>query len=657
MEYTYYFSGINNTDILENRHDNNVTGVFEYKDIQSSISLAEKLNKKSSKIYFLGDGGTTDKAIKEDIQKNISPSNNSELIYLSYSNISKLINKLNNIKDGVIILTTIGAIHDDKNILLDLKTSIKAITNTGKKVLAMEDSYLLPGVLGGHVTSARIQGESAANIASRTIRGNKISKKNIKVQRSSEFILNWPDLKRFKIKLSKELLSQATIKNKPRPLLERHPEIIKALVAFVILLIIVLIASINYANRKRRLLIEQYTDLLTGLPNRVKLLSDINQASDPSLMILDINNFKSINNLYGLQVGDRLLSNFADNAHQYIDSAHKLYRISGDRFAILCQQYDSNNESSENIKKTLNNIQSHCYHIDNIDINLTLTAGISKKEREFLIPKAEQALQLAKDSNKDYYIFEETHSDSNIHKNNLLWAQKVNTALSDDRIVPYFQLIMHNQTGKKEKFEALVRLIDENNEVISPFYFLDAAKSTRKYTTLTKIMIEKTFVAIKDKPVTASINFTVEDIRDDDTITFFKEKLNEYNVANQITIELTESEGIENYSEVAVFISEVKKLGCRIAIDDFGTGYSNFTHLIHLNVDYLKIDGSIIQNINKDKNAEIVAKTIVEFARQLGIETIAEYVDSQEILDKVKEIGIDYSQGFFLGKPQSTLSP
>lgn len=168
-------------------------------------------------------------------------------------------------------------------------------------------------------------------------------------------------------------------------------------------------------------------------------------------------------------------------------------------------------------------------------------------------------------------------------------------------------------------------------------------------------MIEKTFQTIGEQDISISINFTVEDIRDDKTISFFKAKLNEYHVAEKIIVELTEAEGIENYAEVSNFIHDIKKLGCRVAIDDFGTGYSNFTHLIHLNVDYLKIDGSIIQNILKDKNAEIVAKTLVDFAQQLGIETIAEYVDSQEILDKVKELGIDYSQGYFLGKPQDTL--
>ncbi|MCK5662706.1 MAG: EAL domain-containing protein, partial [Thiotrichaceae bacterium] len=110
-----------------------------------------------------------------------------------------------------------------------------------------------------------------------------------------------------------------------------------------------------------------------------------------------------------------------------------------------------------------------------------------------------------------------------------------------------------------------------------------------------------------------------------------------------------------NYHQVADFIKQIKKMGCRVAIDDFGTGYSNFTHLIHLNVDYLKIDGSIIQNMIEDRNAEIVAKTIVDFASQLGIETIAEFVDSQIILDKVTELGIDYSQGSFLGKPERKL--
>ncbi len=264
-------------------------------------------------------------------------------------------------------------------------------------------------------------------------------------------------------------------------------------------------------------------------------------------------------------------------------------------------------------------------------------------------------IQKAKDNNKDYSVCSSRDDEADQHQKNLVWANKLSSALSDDRIVPYFQVIKHNKTGKKDKFESLVRLIDEEKNVIPPFFFLESAKSTRQYATLTKIMIEKTFRALKNEAISISINFTVNDIRDDKTISFFIQKLKEYQVADRVIVELTESEGIENYNEISEFIKEIKKMGCRVAIDDFGTGYSNFTHLIHLNVDYLKIDGSIIQNIIKDRNAEIVVKAIVESACQLGIETIAEFVDSQEILKKVTELGIDYSQGYFLGKPESNL--
>jgi len=647
------FSGINNTNLNKSKSKYPLDGIFEYKDILSSISLAKKITKNASKIIFLGDGGTTDKAIKKIINEGNYKKDGFEIIHLSFSNLNVLINKLNTLGEGTVILTTIGRIRDNQNTLLKLHTTIKAISNTGRKVLVMEDAYLFPGVLGGYVTSGRIQGESAANIASEIVQGNKKGK--VKTQSSSEFILSYPDIKRFNLNINDSLLQKAKIVNSPLPLLEQYPELSKWLLWFVSVLIIIIFGFILNTRRKNIQLKEQYTDSVTGLPNRIKLLNDINKSTTPCLIIIDINNFKTINNLYGLNVGDNLLSDFGKKVNQHIGDEYPVYRLGGNQFAILSERGRLHENPDKSIKTLLSNIQNSRYRIGNIDINLTLTAGVSRNEHEFLIPRAEQALQKAKENNKDYIIFESTQEDAEQHHKNLLWAQKLNSALSEDRVVPFFQLITHNQTGGKDKFEALVRLIDEDGEIISPFFFLDTAKSTRQYASLTKVMIEKTFQTIGRQDISISINFTVEDIRDDKTIKFFKEKLNEYNVANKVIVELTESEGIENYSEISEFIQDIKDLGCRVAIDDFGTGYSNFTHLIHLNVDYLKIDGSIIQNILKDKNAEVVAKTLVDFAKQLGIETIAEFVDSQEILDKVKELGIDYSQGYFLGKPQSTL--
>ena len=647
------FSGINNTNIKKLNLGHTLAGIFEYKDIYSSISLAESITKNTSEIIFLGDGGTTDKAIKEIIDKVEYKNNGYKVIHLSFSKLDTLIKKLNSIGDSAVILTTVGRIRDNQDSLLDLEVTIKEITNTGKKVLVMEDAYFFPGVLGGYVTSGRAQGESAANIASEILLGTKPI--TLKDKSSGEFVLSWPEAKRFKLDLNSSALKEAKIINQLLPLAEQYPQLAKWLLWFVSILIIIIIGFIFNARRKNIQLKEQYTDSLTGLPNRIKLLKDINETINPCLFIIDINNFKSINNLYGLKIGDQLLREFGEIVNQYINNEYSFYRSCGNQFAILTERGDLNDEANKYIKTLLKDIQNNRFRIGNIDINLTLTAGISRNEHEFLVPRAEQALQNAKENNKDYVLIGNTKEITDHYNENLIWAQKLNTALLKNRVFPYFQLISHNKTGKNDKYEALVRMVDEDGKIVPPLFFLDAAKSTRQYSSLTKIMIEKSFQAIIERGSSISINFTVEDIRDEKTINFFKSKLNEYNIAKKVIVELTESEGIENYSEVSEFIQDIKALGCRVAIDDFGTGYSNFKHLIHLNVDYLKIDGSIIQSITTDKNSEIVVKTLVDFAMQLGIETIAEYVDSQEILDKVKELGIDYSQGNFIRKPQETL--
>ncbi|MCV6625026.1 MAG: EAL domain-containing protein, partial [Cellvibrionaceae bacterium] len=150
-----------------------------------------------------------------------------------------------------------------------------------------------------------------------------------------------------------------------------------------------------------------------------------------------------------------------------------------------------------------------------------------------------------------------------------------------------------------------------------------------------------------------SINMSILDAANDETISALEQQLSKYpGLGQRLIIEIVEEEGIENHEQIADFISRLKDWGCKIAIDDFGTGYSNFDYLMKLNVDYIKIDGSIIHNIHEDNNAELVSDLIVKFAKQLNIKTIAEYVHSKEVFEKVKEMGIDYSQGYFIGRPE-----
>jgi len=438
--------------------------------------------------------------------------------------------------------------------------------------------------------------------------------------------------------------------------MEKYPTIINWLLLFLGFLLIVIVGFVINARVKNRLLKEQTIDSLTNLPNRTKLRHHINSMNDPGLAIIDINNFKLINDLYGFETGDEILISFSKQLSLNLDSRYQLYRLGNDQFGILADISISPESFDLSIETLLKKIKNSSYHIDNLDVQLTLTAGISRYDSEYIIQMAEMALQKAKQKNEELCIIDPTLLDDKPFQDNILWAHKLSTALNEHRIVPFYQAIIDNRTGTTDKYEALVRLIDEDGGIISPSFFLEAAKNTRQYAALTEVMIEKSFMAIKKYQACISINFTVEDIRNDKTITFFKTKVKELNIADNVIIELTESEGIENYQEVSRFISDIKKLGCRIAIDDFGTGYSNFTHLIHLNVDYLKIDGSIISKILIDTNAEIVAKTLVDFAKRLDIETIAEFVETREIYEKVKEIGIHYSQGYFIARPERELS-
>ncbi|VAW92420.1 diguanylate cyclase/phosphodiesterase (GGDEF & EAL domains) with PAS/PAC sensor(s) [hydrothermal vent metagenome] len=675
------FSGINNINIKLSNKERIFSGIFEYKDFIASISLAKEVSPNLKRIIFLGDGGVTDMAIKHTINSDEYREKNIEFIFINRKNLKSAIDELSkvNVDDSSVILTSVGGLKDQDGNIIDLKHILDSIAKTGQKILVMEDTYLHPGILGGYVTSGRIQGQSAAEIVSGIFRivgeqvrsgrtqgkaagtiiadiiGEGTFKHNNRMdQEISELVISWADLQRLNVYLPAETLKKARIINLPAPLVDQYPDLIKWLVWFLAILIIVLAGFSIRMRQKSRLVKEQYTDTLTNLPNRVKLLRDIRAVKRPSLAIIDINNFKSINNLYGLNVGDELLKSLGAKLQGIINGKCKLYRVGGNQFALMNKVEMSAQQFDADFNELLKEVQNNDFQLGELDINLLLTSGISRNEVEFLIPRAEQALEQAKKKNEDIHIIEGVNDQTEKYKENLRWAKKLNSALENDRIIPYFQLITNNKTGETTKYEALIRLVDDG-EVISPFFFLEAAKSRRHYASLTKRMIEKTFQAMIDKDVTVSINFTVEDIRDKGTISFFKQKLNEYQVADKIIIELTESEGIENYHEVAEFITSVKELGCRVAIDDFGTGYSNFMHLIHLNVDYLKIDGSIIQNIVTDKNSEIIVKTIVDFTYQLGIETIAEFVDSQELLDKVIELGIDYSQGYFLGKPVSSM--
>lgn len=196
----------------------------------------------------------------------------------------------------------------------------------------------------------------------------------------------------------------------------------------------------------------------------------------------------------------------------------------------------------------------------------------------------------------------------------------------------------------------MVRLKD-GDKVVSPYFFLDISKKSNQYAQITKTVIKKACKTFSNLPYEFSVNISYEDIEDPEFYDFIKEVVTKNQVEKKIVFEILEDENVKNYDILIEFVDKVKELGCKVAIDDFGSGYSNFEHLLKMNIDYLKIDASLIKNIAKDESSYKITKTIVDFAKSLQLKTIAEFVENKEIFDIVKELECDFSQGYYFSAP------
>ena len=400
-------------------------------------------------------------------------------------------------------------------------------------------------------------------------------------------------------------------------------------------------------------LVEQfYTDPLTSLPNLYKLRHDLEELNEFTLIIANIDNFKLLNDFYGFVLGDFILESFAKSLQNLLKEV-VVYRVAGDEFAILIQEKMSFyllKTYMANLSKQLNHLK-YAYAQTEIYVDCTLSASASHSNSD-IFSKVSMALKYAKKEQLKYWIYEDNMNFSKEYERNLKYATKVRKAIVDcSGIVPYFQPIIDNKTNKIVKFEALSRLIDEEGVIHSPRNFIPIAKMIKVYDKITMTIIEKSFEIFKQYPHDFSINLSFEDIINEEIYDFIIQKLRDSNMGERVTFELLESEKVHDFNKVVNFFNEIKRYGAKVAIDDFGSGFSNFSYIIKLNPDFLKIDGSLIKDIDKDKNARIVVETIVDFSKKLGIKTVAEFVHSSTVLSDVKRLGIDYSQGYFIDMP------
>lgn len=397
----------------------------------------------------------------------------------------------------------------------------------------------------------------------------------------------------------------------------------------------------------------------TKLPNRAAFREKISEVEKPALFLIKIDEINAISRIYGEATGTEIEVIFhrflEDHQPDELKENTTLFHLDRGLFGFLMEDREN---LIDKIKANaisdyfLNEFEEHQVIIQDVHHHLELTIVICFA-KEKILEKSELALDEAL-RDKIGVVFADDIIDD-VYRTigeNIYWIKKIKEAVTDERLVPFYQAIFNSATGKIEKYEALVRMIDEEGGVVPPGKFLFIAKNSKYYHDITKIVIRKSMADFKERAEEFSVNLSALDIETPYMRDFLLHAIQQHpGTASRLTFEIVEQEGFRYFEILKEFIKQVKDYGVKIALDDFGSGYSNFRTLIDMDVDYLKIDGSLIKNIHTDTSSRRVVETIKAFADKISLDIIAEFVENKEILDCLKEMGINLCQGYYIGKP------
>ncbi|PCI58399.1 MAG: diguanylate phosphodiesterase [Gammaproteobacteria bacterium] len=397
-------------------------------------------------------------------------------------------------------------------------------------------------------------------------------------------------------------------------------------------------------------------DSLTGLYNRRALLNKLEEKEEYNILVLmNLDRFSEINDYFGYDVGDQILVNFSLKLKKTFENNKNIFRLPSDDYAVIIKPEENIKDQTKSIALLIDQLTENSCKLNGHNISIDVSFGVAYGQNSVIYRLAHIALKEAKSTHRKFVFFNDEQNLINKIKNNINIINTIKSAIKDNRITPYYQGIVDNKTKKIVKYESLIRLIKKEGTVLSPFFFLEQSKKAKNYQYLTRIMITKTFETFVNLDYDFSINLTYSDIHSKETMCVLRDNLIKHSCGERLILEIVESEGIEHLEEVTLFIQQVKQYGCKIAIDDFGSGYSNFSYLAELDIDFIKIDGSLIQNIDTDANKRLAVESILYFAKNKGIKTIAEFVETESVFNIIVELGIDYSQGYLFSKPQKSV--
>lgn len=398
------------------------------------------------------------------------------------------------------------------------------------------------------------------------------------------------------------------------------------------------------------------TDEITGLPNKTRLYFELGKCGSCSLVLVNIDNFDHINSTYGFEIGDKVLYGVARYLEKLVPERSTLYRLPSDEMAFLVPGSDRQ-KIEDFAGSILKGISHHRVAVDDIEMHITCTIGIALGGGRQMLTDAHIAMKEIREVGKNRYcVFDPGRSTlQSLQKNNIEWFRKIRKALESELVVPFFQPIVNNQTGRIEKYECLARII-ENDRIITPNFFIDPARLVGMLPDITRMMISRSFASFAGRSDEFSVNITEYDLKDGYLIDFIRSQLEKHQIApNRVVLEILENISAQGSEDALKQLTTLKEMGLKLALDDFGSEKSNFHRLQELNVDFIKIDGAFIKNLARNDNCYKITKTIKSMAESLEAKVIAEFVCDEEVFNKVKELGIEFSQGYYFGAPREKI--
>lgn len=435
---------------------------------------------------------------------------------------------------------------------------------------------------------------------------------------------------------------------------------------------------IDISNEKRReeqIVYLAEHDALTGLVNRryfqERLAHHISfgqrYGHESALLFLDLDQFKYINDTYGHQAGDAYLLQVAVSLKNCLRDTDILGRLGGDEFGVILPFADKA-EAVKVAENVLASLSSAEWRHEEQQVHISASIGISlfpsdDKEPSQVLAEADAAMYLAKAQGRNrYHVYSKEDQGMARMQAKVEIENMIRYALNNDRVVLHYQPIFDFETGEISHHEALVRIVDAENNLIMPSSFIKTAERFGLIQEIDRWVFAKAVSVIAESIkagsiIDVAINLSGKHIDDSEFHAWMHELLqNNTGVAEHIIIELTETAAVESLVTAKNFIDNMSRKGCRFALDDFGVGFSSFQYIKNLPVDYIKIDGSFVRNLHVDEADRVFVRAAVDIAKSMGIHTIAEFVENEKIMCVLKELGADYGQGYYLGRPDSLMS-